>query len=228
MTDPQSDAREIDDPFLLAPGETVRLLRDAPWQRLVVVGDSGAEGVTEPVAGYRHLTWGERFQEELRTVRPDLASLNLGKRNLFAAEVRETQLAPALEFRPDLAVAFCGGNDLLQRHFDIDATEAELVHIVSAFLDAGCTVVTSGLFDITVSPHVDERYRKPMSERIAAWSQRTKEVSARLGAVHLDLPRHAAGKEDIFSTDGLHLNARGQAILSTEMVRNLAEHLATR
>ena len=55
----------------------------------------------------------------------------------------------------------------MQRVFDVDAVEAELAALFTAFLDAGCTVVTSGLFDITVSPYVEEKYRKIMSERIA-------------------------------------------------------------
>ncbi|KAB1988196.1 SGNH/GDSL hydrolase family protein [Streptomyces triticiradicis] len=228
MTDTANRPTEADDPYLLSAGETARVLADAPWKRLAVVGDSGAEGVTEAFEGYRCLPWSERFVEELRTVQPDLAFVNLGLRNLFAAQVRETQLAPALEFRPDLAVVFSGGNDMLQRHFDIDAVESELERVVAPLRETGCTVLTSGLFDITVSPYVDERYRKPMSERIAAWSERTKQVAARLGAVHVDLPRHPAGTEEIYSTDGLHLNARGQAILCTEIVRSLAGHLQAR
>ncbi|MCW7947006.1 hypothetical protein AAW14_34780 [Streptomyces hygroscopicus] len=228
MTDTATYAAEANDPYLLSPGETARALADAPWKRLAVVGDSGAEGVTEAFEGYRCLPWSERFVQELRAVRPDLESVNLGLRNLFAAQVRETQLAPALEFRPDLAIVFCGGNDMLQRHFDIDAVESELTLIIAPLRDAGCTVLTSGLFDITVSPYVDERYRKPMSERIAAWSERTKQVAARLGAVHVDLPKHPAGTEDIYSSDGLHLNARGQAILCAEIVRSLAGHLQAR
>ncbi|MFP3964443.1 SGNH/GDSL hydrolase family protein [Actinomadura fulvescens] len=228
MTDTMEYAAEAADPQLLSPGEGARVLADAPWKRLAVLGDSGAEGVTEAYEGYRHLPWAERFIQEMRTVQPDLEVLKLGLRNLFAAQVRETQLAPALEFRPDLAVVFCGGNDMLQRHFDVDAVESELSLIITPLRESGCTVVTSGLFDITVSPYVDERYRKPMSERIAAWSERTKQVAERLGAVHVDLPRHPAGNEEIFSTDGLHLNARGQAILCTEIVRSLGQHLRSR
>ncbi|WP_306317515.1 MULTISPECIES: SGNH/GDSL hydrolase family protein [unclassified Streptomyces] len=223
MTDTVMYAAEADDPYLLGAGETARLLSAAPWKRLAVLGDSGAEGVTEAFDGYRCLPWSERFVPELRTVSPDLEAVNLGLRNLFAAQVRKTQLAPALAFRPDLAIVFAGGNDMLQRHFDIDAVADELAVIVGSLRETGCTVLTSGLFDITSSPYVDERYREPMSERIAAWSERTKQVSARLGAVHVDLPKHPAGTEAIYSTDGLHLNARGQAILCAEIVRTLAE-----
>ncbi|HEX6471604.1 MAG TPA: SGNH/GDSL hydrolase family protein [Streptosporangiaceae bacterium] len=216
---------ERDDPYLLSADDCARLLRDAPWTRFAAVGDSGAEGITEPVDGYSTRPWFDRVAAELRQVRPHLATRNFGKKNLLATEVRATQLEPALEFGPDLVVVLSGGNDILQREFSPAGTESEIVEVVSVFLDRGMTVVTMGLFDITTSPYVPEKYRKVMSERIALLSGMVRDIAERLGALHVDLPSHPAGKEAIFSTDGLHLNARGQAIVATETVRRLGCHL---
>ena len=181
--------------------------------------------MSEPVDGYRDLVWADRVVEQLERAQPSLQYVNLGRRDLLAAQVRETQLQPAMKFEPDLAVAFSGGNDLLQRTFEVDVLEAELVATLTPFAERSITVVTSGLFDITNSPHVQERYRAVMSQRIAQYSELVKRVAARLGLLYLDLPSHPANTEDIYSTDGLHLNARGQAILATEVMRALGRQL---
>jgi lysophospholipase L1-like esterase len=216
---------ETGDPYLISAEESARLLRNAPWSRFAAVGDSGAEGITEPVAGYATRPWFDRVAAGLRQVRPDLVSRNFGKMNLVASQVRETQLDPALEFAPDLVAVLSGGNDIIQREFRPAQTEPEIVKVISAFRDRGTTVVTMGLFDITTSPYVPEKYRKVLSERIALLSEMVREIAQRLGALHVDLPSHPAGKEAIYSTDGMHLNARGQAIVAAEAVRRLGRHL---
>jgi lysophospholipase L1-like esterase len=226
MTDPGTFQREAADPFLLKEAEAQHLLHDAPWQRLCIIGDSGAEGISEPVPGYRDLVWGQRVVAELQRVQPDMRQVNLGQRNLLAAQVRETQLQQALEFEPDLLIAFLGGNDILRPAFDAAALEAEFTAIISPFLERGVAVVTSGLFDITNSPHVAEKYRTVMSQRIAQYSELVKELAARLSLLYVDLPSNPANTEDIYSSDALHLNARGHAILATEVIRVLGGELA--
>jgi lysophospholipase L1-like esterase len=228
MTETGSRPTEAEDPYLLADREAAQLLRDAPWNRFVAIGDSGAEGVTEALPGYATRPWFDRVAEHLRGVRPGLATLNLGQRNLFAAQVRATQLEPALRFAPDLAAVLSGGNDILQRTFDGDAVRTEILGIIEPLRAAGATVFTMGLFDITRSPHVPDRYREQMRERIRRLSEMAREIAAQFGLPHVDLPSHPAGGEEIFSTDGLHLNARGQAIVAAETVRVLGAYLAAR
>lgn len=218
-------AQEAADPWVLDPEEAGRLLQGAPWRRFVAVGDSAAQGVTEPAPGYRTLSWYDRTLEALAAAEGEVEHRNLGERGLLAAEVRATQLAEALAFRPDLAVVFCGGNDLYRRELDLDAVATEWTAMFSALLDAGATVVTSGMFDITRSGMVDERYRRATRDRIRAISARSREVAAALGVVHLDLVDHPAGAEAIYCSDGLHLNARGQGVLAGEAVRALGRRL---
>ena len=226
MTGNPIPANEATDPYLGSLSAAADLLRGAPWKRLVAIGDSAAEGVSEPLAGYQDITWMDRLVTALQQVQPDLEYRNLGVRNLLAEQVRQTQLEPALAFAPDLAVVFCGGNDMLQRTFDLDAVEAELTTLFSALLATGATVLTSGLFDITNSPYVQEKYRAVMSQRIAELSQRAKEVAGRHGVIYLDLPLHPAGAEtSMYSSDGLHPNARGQAVLAAEIVAGLGKSL---
>jgi lysophospholipase L1-like esterase len=216
---------EENDPYLLTAEDTSKLLRNAPWSRFAAVGDSIVEGITEAVDGYATLQWVDRVSDDLRRIRPDLVTRNFGKRDMLATQIRADQLAPALDFAPDLVAVVAGGNDILQREFDLEHTQSEIVKMVSAFHERDAIVITMGLFDITVSAHVPEKYRKPLSERLTLLSEGVRDVAQRLGALHIHFTTHPSGKEDIYSSDGLHLNARGQAIVAAEVVRTLGAHL---
>src|SRR5258705_611561 len=98
---------ESADPYCLRDGEAVTLLAGHPWHRFAILGDSVAEGLTEPVDGYHPLAFPDRVRVELARHRPGLEHRNLGRRNLRAAAVLATQLAPALAFGPDLSLVSC-------------------------------------------------------------------------------------------------------------------------
>ncbi|MEV6752672.1 SGNH/GDSL hydrolase family protein [Streptomyces sp. NPDC051214] len=216
---------ERDDPQVMSPAEGAALLRGAPWSRLVIVGDSVARGVSESCPGYLTGSWSSLVIAALREVRPELVHLNLGQRELVTAQVRETQLKSALAFGPDLVIALCGGNDGLRKAFDADAVEGELETLFTPLRAAG-TLVTAGFFDIIGNPYFDARYRDVARERLAVLSRRIRSVSERLDAVHVDLRSHPTDRDgSIWSTDGIHLNARGQAVLGTEIVRALGTRL---
>ncbi|WP_409062145.1 SGNH/GDSL hydrolase family protein [Streptomyces sp. SYP-A7185] len=218
---------ERNDPLVVSPAEGAALLRGAPWSRLVIVGDSVARGVSESCPGYRTGPWSSLVIAALRGVRPELVHLNLGQRELVTAQVRETQLDSALAFGPDLVIALCGGNDGLRKTFDPDAVEGELEALFTPLRTAG-TLVTAGFFDISGNPHFDARYRDVARERLAVLSRRIRSVAQRLDAVHVDLHDHPTERDgSIWSTDGIHLNARGQAVLGTEIIRALGTRLGT-
>lgn len=220
------DAAEARDPYCLSDEAADRLLADAPWSRYAVLGDSVAEGLGDPLPGYRDLSWADRLAAWLRRQRPGLTYLNLGLRNLTAAEVRRRQLRPALDFRPDLAALSAGGNDMLGRRFDPDAVEAELDAMVGELRRTGCEVITFGYLDISRSAHVPEGFRVAMRERLLEVSERARRVSLRYGGLHVDLTEHPAKHVEICSRDGLHANRRGHAIVAAETARRLGRRLA--
>jgi MFS family permease len=211
---------EEDDPYL-----SDRLLLDrSPWSRFVVVGDSMAEGVGDPAAGYEHLGWADRVANRLQT-----EYLNLGRRNLLAGEVRESQLERALAFAPDLAAVVCGGNDLMQRDHDPVAVERHVDAIVAALRAAGSDVIMFAPFDMSQSELLPTD-RKPawrsLIERMGALAET---VARRHGAVLVDFRAHPAGPEpSIYSRDQIHLNARGHAICAAHTLRALEQYAAER
>ncbi len=107
--------------------------------------------------------------------------LNLGERDRYAAEVREQQLPQALEFRPDLAVVLCGGNDLLRGRFDADVVATDIDAMVGAFCDQGADVITYGLLDITRSGLMPTPYAGAFRERLRAYNDAVSTASARRG-----------------------------------------------
>ncbi len=221
-----TDTTEANDPYCLGGGEAEALLAGAPWRRLVVMGDSVAAGIGEPVDGYLDRSWADRLVAAVgRTGRPP-AYLNLGRVGARAAEAREAQLDQALAFRPDLAVVAAGANDAIRRSFAAPAVGAELAHILGALRDAGALVVTFGCFDLGRTSFLPPDRRTGLSERLHALGRITEGVSRRHGGVHVDFLRHPALADGLFSADRVHVNRRGHAIVAAEVIRSLAHHLA--
>ncbi|WP_018656881.1 SGNH/GDSL hydrolase family protein [Actinomadura flavalba] len=218
---------ETTDEYALTTDAAVELLAGAPWRRMVTLGDSVAAGIREAAPGYRDLSWSDRIEEVLARLNPDFTALNLGVRDLVAAEVRETQLAPALEFQPDLAFVMCGGNDMLRPGFTPDAVRAELAGIVGPLRDAGADVVTFGMLDITKAGLVPAKFERYVSDNTRVLAKLTEELSDELGAVYVHFTDHPLSTDTgIYSSDRLHLNARGQAFAAAHKMRALARRLA--
>jgi lysophospholipase L1-like esterase len=217
------------EPEVLPFVSQVALLRGAPWRRVAVLGDSIAEGVREPREGFLDLSWIDRIAEPLRAVCPGLSLMNLGLRDLLAGEVRERQLVAALGFRPDLAIVAAGGNDALRRSFSPDDVTRELDGIVGPLRRAGADVLMIELMDIVASGLVPPEYAHSLDERMRALAEVTRRVARRHGAMLVEMRDHPASADpDVYSSDRLHLNALGHAIVGTEAVRVLSDALTTK
>ncbi|OHV72858.1 GDSL-type esterase/lipase family protein, partial [Pseudofrankia sp. BMG5.36] len=236
------DALERADPDCLAPAEEAELLRGAPWQRLVVLGDSIAAGVREPRAGYRDLCFADRLAAALadergaprdqlhRSRQADESDesggthyLNLGVPWACLTDVRDGQLPAALRFEPDLALIVAGGNDTLRPGYDPDQAWRELLDIALPLADRGALVVTIGLFDLARSGLVSPRTAATMAGLLDRLDTITAAVAAQVGGLHVDTHHHPrAADPAIFASDRVHANAAGHAIASAAIIRALA------
>jgi len=221
--------REAADPYCLVPGEAAALLAGHPWRRFVALGDSVAEGLGDPVPGYSPLPWVDRIAAELAAVLPDadhVAYRNFGRRDLKAAVVRDEQLAPAVAFGPDLAMVCAGGYDAVRPSYRPDLVDDALRTMVVALQDAGATVLTVGIFDVSHCVAVPDRFRPALGERIRMMTGRTAALAAELGTVHIELTGHPAARDPaMYSADGLHGNLRSHAVCAAETVRCLGRRL---
>ena len=223
---------EAADPYCLSDGEARALLAGHPWRRFVVLGDSVAEGVGDATDGYTPMPWADRVATELAAVAPDLVYLNLGRRNLRAAQVRAGQLDDALAFKPDLALVACGANDALHPGYDDAAAAAvdnEIAAMVEALRASGADVVTFAILVLEAYPSVGPRFRPGVIDRMRRLGARTTALARRLDTIHMDLSTHPAGADgDVYSADGLHGNGRSHAICAAGAVRALGAHLGNR
>jgi lysophospholipase L1-like esterase len=202
---------------LLRAGE---LLANAPWKRFAVLGDSAAAGIREVVDGYPDKSWFDWIAECLSLAQPELAARNFARKGALTREVRSEQLAPALAFRPDLAVVLCGGNDLLRGSFGGVAEEYDA--IVGELGNHGANVVTMSLFDITRTALVPERLVPSLRQGLDRLAATVRGVAERHGCVHLDFGVHPSSAEaSIYASDGQHLTTRGQAVVAAELVCRL-------
>jgi lysophospholipase L1-like esterase len=219
--------REAEDPSCLRAGEAAALLAGHPWRRFVAVGDSVVEGLGDPVPGYVNLPWVDRIAAELRAVCPDVDYLNLGRRNLRAAQIRAEQLVPAVAYRPDLALVACGANDALHPGYRPEAVDGELGAVLSALRATGADVLTVSLFDLANCPAVQERFRPALARRMRTLARHTRALADAYGCVHIDLGSHpAAGDTALYSGDGLHGTGRSHGISAAFGVRRIGAHLA--
>ncbi|WP_018350581.1 SGNH/GDSL hydrolase family protein [Longispora albida] len=213
---------ESEDQYCLSAGEIQSLLSGHPWRHFLVLGDSVAEGLGDPLPGYDPAPWADRLASALQA-----EYLNLGKHGLRSAEVRATQLDAGLAFAPDLAVVVCGGNDAFRRDYDPAAVDAELEAMVIALQATGCDVLTVGMFDISYCTKVPEWLRPGLRDRMATLAKHTRTLSHRLGTLHVHLTDHPLSTDPaIYSADGLHGNARSHAVAATEAIKVLGAHLA--
>jgi hypothetical protein len=209
--------RRAGEPHVRFPEEPA-LLPGAAWDRLVILGGARTGTVTDPRYGRRGRCWPDRLVRRLREVRPELAYANLGRRELTAPKIRASQLAAALEFRPDLAVVAARAGQPAGAEPDIDGTETELARVVAALRAAGSTVV--------ILSRPDAQPGRPVGAAAdALFAERTRTLSVRFGTGYVDVPALLAGTRGTHGPDGCRLTLLGHALVAAELVRELNRHV---
>lgn len=108
-------------------------------RRLVVLGDSTAVGLGDPVPGRGWRGVGP-FVAKALGVEPG-GYLNLASTGARMKNVRTEQLSAALAHRPDVVVVIAGMNDTLRSDFNAAQVGADLEYVMTAMAAIGATVV---------------------------------------------------------------------------------------
>jgi len=225
MTVTEIYPHEAADPDCLDDRVAIDMLRDVPWRRMIVLGDSVAAGIREPADGYRDEAFTNRTGEALLAAHPGGAYGNLGQRDVRLAAIRDTQLPAALEFQPDMAMVIGGGNDALSRRYSPERVADGLREIVKPLAHAGALVVTIGLFDLARSGIVPPEYAPAMTAKFDELDEVTRAVADEVDGLHVDTHRHPRASDPaIFASDLMHANARGHAIAFAAVVHALVAH----
>ncbi|MEV0676226.1 SGNH/GDSL hydrolase family protein [Actinosynnema sp. NPDC050436] len=186
---------------------------------LVVLGDSTAVGIGDPVRG----GW--------RGVGPLLAAAFPGVRyanpsfpGARVASVRSEQLPAALRAAPDAAVLLVGMNDTLRADFDAVRLHEDLDAVVGGLVAVGASVVTVRFHDHGRVFRMPGALRRALSARIAELNEVVDTVVRRhgVGCVDLDLMDGAYALET-WAVDRLHPSELGHRRLARAFAQRLAE-----
>ncbi|BAW07441.1 SGNH/GDSL hydrolase family protein [Nocardia seriolae] len=217
-----TDRIEATDPFTLSDTAATALLREVPWRRFAVIGDSTAAGTGDPRPGYETLPWADRLARWLLAAHPGSDYLNTGVMGAVLAEVRTRQL-PALEaFGPDLVHLTCGGNDLFLRDARLEQVEADLDDLCARVAATGARLSLFTLADSFTGRMA------PLRPRFAGFAAAVRRVAHRHDAILTAFWDHPARTcPDWLSADRIHLTMAGHAVVAAEIARNLARDHTT-
>jgi lysophospholipase L1-like esterase len=154
--------------------------------------------------------WADRFAAGLDRHAPGLLYANLAIRGRCIVPIRDEQLQPALDLKPDLVSVLAGANDMIRPGFDMDSTLEVMDSMQAAFRSTGATVLT-----ITY-PWRPGHF---LSDRSRAFNQGLREVARGNGALLLDLETIPSTIDPrLWCHDRLHLNSLGHTRLAQAML----------
>jgi len=179
-----------------------------PELRVAVLGDSSvtAPGVAGPEEVWISLV-SRRLGADHHVI---LESLAVG--GSCAHDLIQNQLAPAIEFDPDLIFVSVGANDLI-RGVSRKRFETNLDHLVGELSVTGATIILSGVGDLGTIPRLHPPLRHLVSHRSAGFDHIHRRVAARHGAhvveQHADQPEVWYLDRSLWAADLFHVSAAG-------------------
>lgn len=222
MSPDSSYTRERNDPHCQWPEGAEEFIEEASWKRIAVLGDSVAAGIDETLDGYQDLDGIARVSQALFAEHRYLHRLNLGVRNVRIGQIIETQLAPALDFGPDLVIVSTGRHDAMSRGFDGPRTYDQLSALAAPLTATGAQLLTIGLFDLARSGLVPQPHAAAMADRFDHLDTLTARVASDHHGAHTSNHHHPlAADPSTFASDHIHANARGHAVAAVTLIRAL-------
>jgi lysophospholipase L1-like esterase len=195
--------------------------------RYVALGDSTVEGVG---ASRRELNYVSRIHARLREHYPTARVRNLGVSGATSADVRASQLGPAVEIRPTLVTLSVGPNDIT-RGVPVRQYEGNIRSILESLTGKTPAIVVVNLLpDLAVTRrfHGGQHH-----ERVARLSVEFNEALRRTaqiyGAEIVDL--YSASREEVprrpelLSADGYHPSDAGYARWAELMWRGIEKRM---
>ena len=190
--------------------------------RYVALGDSITEGYgMDPVEGFESAPWVELVARAL-----NVEHHNLGRRNLRAGQILQTQLPLAVALEPDLVSIAAGANDVLFAGLSRDEVEAELEPLYAAFEGSGATVFTFTYMNLPASGLLPPAMADRMGERMGWLHEAVRALADRYGALVIDLVDDPESRRpEYFSSDLMHANALGHAFVAERTITALTRSL---
>ncbi|MFC4002370.1 SGNH/GDSL hydrolase family protein [Prauserella oleivorans] len=192
-----------------------------PVRRLVVLGDSTAVGLGDPLPGGAWRGVGPLVADALG-IGP-AGYLNCAFTGARMRCVRTEQLPHALARRADVALVIVGMNDTLRSDFDPRALAADLDHVLAQLRAAGTLPVPVRFHDHGRVFRLPGPLRRALKARIDQLNGVVDTVVSRHGVPCVDLDRLPGTYElASWSVDRLHPSERGHRLLARAFTDVLA------
>ena len=195
---------------------------DCRVARLVVLGDSTAVGVGDPLPAGGWRGFGPLLAAALGAP-GEVRYTNLSITGARIADLRSGQLPGAVAARPDVAVILAGMNDTLRSDFDPVALRDDLDIAVTTLQATGALVLITRFHHHGRVFRLPGALRRALHHRIGQLNDAIDQVVARYGALCLDL-HVMPGTYDLaaWSVDRLHPSERGHRMLASGLADLLA------
>jgi lysophospholipase L1-like esterase len=188
------------------------------FARYVAIGDSSTEGLDDPAGDGHYRGWADRLAVHVARAQGELLYANLAVRGRRTREILEQQLEPALGMRPELATVFSGTNDIIRSGFDLDAVIDDIGAMQRALRDAGATVLTFTMPDLSEVMPMARR----VAPRLLAFNAAVRALGAETGTIVVDLALHpVAADPRLWSDDRLHANSLGHERIAAALAHAL-------
>jgi lysophospholipase L1-like esterase len=193
------------------------------YVRFAALGDSATYGLGDHASG-QHRGWARLLAEAIGRDH-DVSSCNLAVPGATVGDVVATQLADALDHRPDVASLIIGLNDTLRSAWDPVAVRADLLHVAGLLAAQGALLLTVRFHDhsrVFGLPHLLARV---MRRRIDDLNAIYDEIHATYGGLRVDLSAHPGVYDrEFWSIDRLHPSELGHRALAHEFSAVLQQH----
>jgi lysophospholipase L1-like esterase len=188
------------------------------FRRYVAIGDSSTEGLHDPDGSGGFRGWADRLAGHIATHQGGLEYANLAIRGRGTAQIRAEQVPIALAMEPDLVTVVAGMNDLLAPQFNARRVAAEVEAMFLAFAEAGVTVLSLTLPDLT--PNLP--FTRVTRPRLMAFNEELRAAGERIGVIMVDLGRFDdAANPRLWSEDRLHGNSVGHDVVARALAHGL-------
>lgn len=176
------------------------------YQRYVAIGDSTTEGLDDPDGRGGYRGWADRLAEHLALAQGEVSYANLAVRGRTTRAIRDEQLDRALALQPDLVTIVSGTNDLFRPNTSMVEVIDDLRHMQRAAIEAGATVVTFTLPDLSaITP-----LARVVRTRLTWLNDGVRACCESTGARLLDLAAEPVAVDPrLWSDDRLHANQLG-------------------
>lgn len=180
------------------------------WSRIVALGDSFTEGMSDRIPRTRRYRgWADRLVEHLARQNPELQYANIAIRGRLTQEVVHDQVPAALTMTPDLVLFSCGVNDLMRSNFDLASWVQTYELGVRQLREAGSDVLVTAFGNPEGRPGFLPRW----VEMYRDLNRETVRIARDFDCHLMDFwPRKEFDRDAYWSADRLHLSALGHQV----------------